>query len=578
MAEERARRHLAAVLAADIVGYSRLMEQDEAGTLAALKARHKDVVRPLVTKHQGRIFKVMGDGVLAEFGSAVNAVQCAVELQHGMAAANGDLPEDRHIILRIGVNLGDIMIESDDRYGDGVNIAARLEGIADPGGILVSGTIYDHVRNKIDTGFDDLGAQSLKNILEPVRVYRVAGTPRVSVAATKITSDRPSIAVLPFANMSEDPEQQYFSDGITEDIITELSRFRQLLVIARKPSSQNRGDVIDVKGVGRELGAKYVVQGGVRRLGNRIRITVQLIDAVSGNHLWAERFDCDQQEVFAVQDQVIGTIVGTLVGRLQAAGADQASRRPPTSLLAYECVLRGKSLPLGDLETEAERRRMFERAIELDPKYGQAYALLAHSVFLEWFRDMTGSDIELDRAFRLAKKAVALDERDSMCQFAIGWIYLFRKSFDLAEEHYRRALELNPNNPEQVARMGSLYVFLGKPDEAMGWLKRAKLLDPYIDADSYWDILGCIHFVMHRYDDAITTFSQKPTESFWAQAYLAACSALHDSCERAQEFAAEVLRLAPDFSLNRLAEKEPYKSPADRQHLINGLRKAGLPE
>ena len=352
MTEERVHRRLAAILAADVVGYSRLMEQDEAGTLAALKARHKDVVRPLVAKHEGRIFKVMGDGVLAEFGSAVNAVQSALELQHGMAAANGDLPEDRRILLRIGVNLGDIMVESGDRYGDGVNIAARLEGIAEPGGILVSGTIYDHVRNKIDAGFDDLGAQSLKNILEPVRVYRVAGTPRVSVDATKLASDKPSIAVLPFTNMSGDPEQQYFSDGITADIITELSRFRQLLVIARKSSFENAGDFTDVRSVGRELGTKYVVQGGVRRLGNRIRITVQLIDAISGNHLWAERFDCDQQEIFAVQDQVIGTIVGTLVGRLQAAGAEQASRKPPTSLVAYECVLRGKALPLGDLATE----------------------------------------------------------------------------------------------------------------------------------------------------------------------------------------------------------------------------------
>ena len=303
-----------------------------------------------------------------------------------------------------------------------------------------------------------------------------------------------------------------------------------------------------------------------------------MIDAISGKHLWAERFDCDQQEIFAVQDQVIGTIVGTLVGRLQAAGAEQASRKPPTSLVAYECVLRGKALPLGDLATEAEKRRMFERAVELDPEYGQAYALLAHSVFLEWFRDMAGSDIELDRALRLAKKAVTLDECDSTCHFSIGWIYLFSKSFDLAEEHYRRALELNPNNPEQVARMGSLYVFLGKPDEAIGWLKQAKLLDPYFDANSYWDTLGCVHFVARRYEEAIAAFSRSSTMSFWAQAYLAACSALDDRIERAQEFAAEVLRLAPDFSLNRLAEKEPYKSSIDREHLVSGLRKAGLPE
>ena len=221
---------------------------------------------------------------------------------------------------------------------------------------------------------------------------------------------------------------------------------------------------------------------------------------------------------------------------------------------------------------------MFERAIELDPKYGQAYALQAHSVFLEWFRDMTGSDIGLDRAFRLAKKAVALDEFDSTCQFSMGWIYLFRRSFDLAEEHFRRALELNPNNPEQVVRMGSLYYFLSKPDEAMGWLKQAKLLDPYIDSYAYWDVLGCIHFMVHRYEDAIVAFSRAPTMSFWAQAYLAACNALVDRMEPAQESAAEVLRLKPDFSLNRFVEKEPYKRPTDRQYLISSLRKATLPE
>jgi class 3 adenylate cyclase/TolB-like protein len=575
MAEEPTKRRLAAILAADVVGYSRLMEQDESGTLATLRSLRKEVLEPLVARHQGRIFKVIGDGVLVEFGSAVNAVRCAVELQHSIAAANGDLPEARRIVLRIGVNLGDVIIEGGDRYGDGVNIAARLEGIAEPGGILVSGTIYDAVRNKIDTGFNDLGPQSLKNIHEPVRVYRVAGAPPVSAVAIKLGGDKPSIMVLPFANNSGDPEQQYFSDGITEDIITELARFHQLRVIARRSPFQNRGDVSDVRS--RDFGTKYVVQGGVRRLGKRIRITVQLIDAVLGSHLWAERFDSDEQEIFAVQDRVVATIVGTLVGRLEAVGLDEVRRKPPTSLLAYECVLRGKALPLGDLATEAERRRLFERAIELDPEYGQAYALLAHSVFLEWFRDMTGSDTGLERAFKLAKKAVALDECDSTCHFSIGWICLFHEFFDLAEQHYRRALELNPNNAEQVVRMGSLNVFLGKPDEAIGWLSQARLLDPYFEPDSYWHILGCAHFIARRYDDAIAALSRAPI-SFWTQAYLAACSALGEKAERARALAAEVLRLSPDFSLNRLAAKEPYKSSIDREHLISGLRKAGLPE
>jgi class 3 adenylate cyclase/TolB-like protein len=577
MPDERLHRRLSAILAADVVGYSRLMEQDEAATLATLKARQKEVVRPIVARHEGRIFKVIGDGALAEFGSAVNAVLCAIELQRAMAAANAELPQDRRIVLRIGLNLGDVVIDGSDRYGDGVNIAARLEALADPGGVFVSGTIYDQVRNKIDTRFEDLGPQNLKNIAEPVRAYRVAGTPPVP-AATSVSSEEPSIAVLPFTNASDEPEERYFSDGITEDIITELSRFRQLHVIARDVSFKNRGALIDVKAVGRELGARYILHGGVRRLGQRIRLTVHLTDATSANHIWAERFDSDQGEIFAVQDQIVGTIVATLVGRLQAADVERASRKPPASLVAYECVLRGKALPLGDLEAEAEKRRMFERAIELDPGYGRAYALLAHSVFLEWFRDMTGSNAALDRAFTLARKALALDERDSICHFSIGWVHLFRRSFDLAEEHYRRAFALNPNSPEQAARMGSLCAFLGKPEEATQWLRQANRLDPYLEGDSYWDTLGCVHFIAGQYQDAIAAFSRASTMSFWAQAYLAACSALAAGSEQAGGYAAEVLRLSPNFSLNRLAEKEPYRNPADRARLIDGMRKAGLPE
>jgi adenylate cyclase len=282
-------RRLAAILAADVVGYSRLMEDDEAATLAALKSRRKDVLDPLVAKHQGRVFKTTGDGVFVEFASAVNAVQCAVDLQQAMAAANDGQPDDHQIILRIGVNLGDVMVEGSDLYGDGVNIAARLEALAEPGRILVSGTAYDHIKSKVKVGFDDLGSQTLKNIAEPVRAYRVSGTPDVAVTAQKLVTDKPSIAVLPFTNISGDPEQQYFSDGITEDIITELSRFHSLLVIARNSSFQYRDKSVDIRRVARELGAQYVVEGSIRRIADRVRVTAQLIDAKSGSHLWAER-------------------------------------------------------------------------------------------------------------------------------------------------------------------------------------------------------------------------------------------------------------------------------------------------
>src|SRR5689334_2637127 len=331
MTDDRVQRRLAAILAADVVGYSRLMERDETGTLAALKSRRKEVVGPLVAHHRGRIFKVTGDGVLVQFDSAVDAVQCAIDLQRGMAAASESLPEDHRIILRIGINLGDVIAEGSDLYGDGVNIAARLQGIAEPGGVLVSGAAYDQVKNKIDAAFDDLGAQSLKNIADPVRAYRVADTPRVSVAPAK-GADRLSIAVLPLTNMGGDPEQQYFGDGITEDIITELSRFRQLHVLARNSSFRYRGQDVDIIRVGRELGVQYLVAGSVRRIGDRIRITAQLIDAGSGRHIWAERFDRNKDDLFAVQDQVVRSIAGTVQGRIGAADADQARRKPPSSL------------------------------------------------------------------------------------------------------------------------------------------------------------------------------------------------------------------------------------------------------
>jgi adenylate cyclase len=286
MAEDRVQRRLAAILAADVVGYSRLIEQDEAGTLAALRAWRKGIFEPLIARHEGRLVKLMGDGVLVEFRSAVNAVSCALDLQKHMSAADNDVAEGRRLVLRIGISLGDVVVEDDDLYGEGVNIASRLESIAEPGDILISGTAYDQVRNKTPTALDDLGARSLKNIAEPVRVYRVTAAPRISAAVPEISANS-SIAVLPFANMSGDSDQQYFSDGITEDIITELSRFRHLRVIARNSSFRYCGQDIDVIRVGNDLGVQYLVEGSVRRLGNRIRITAQLVETKSGHHLWA---------------------------------------------------------------------------------------------------------------------------------------------------------------------------------------------------------------------------------------------------------------------------------------------------
>lgn len=346
MAEERVRRRLAAILAADVVGYSRMMERDEAGTLAALKHRRKVTLEPLVARHQGRVFKVTGDGVLVQFDSAVNAVQCAIDLQQEMAAANQPLPDDQRIVLRIGVNLGDVMVEGSDLYGEGVNVAARLESIVEPGGILVSATTHDYVRNKIKVRFDDVGPQSLKNIAEPVRAYRVSDTPAVAAASISHAADKPSIAVLPFINMSGDSAQDYFSDGITEDIITELSCNHGLLVIARNSSFQYRATAVDIKRIGRELGAQYVVEGSVRRGGEHVRITAQLIDAATGGHIWAHRYDRALQDIFAIQDEVTTAIVGTVVGQIQAAGIDRTRRKRTDSMAAYDYFLRGLDITI----------------------------------------------------------------------------------------------------------------------------------------------------------------------------------------------------------------------------------------
>jgi adenylate cyclase len=366
MSEQAPQRRLAAILAADVVGYSRMMQVDEAGTLAALKSRRTEILQPLVSKHHGRIIKVMGDGVLIEFASAVEAVSCAVALQEAMVVANKGVQENRRIVLRIGINLGDVMVEGGDLYGDGVNIAARLEGIAGPGAVVVSDKVRSEVIGKLGLRFEDLGLHSLKNMAEPIQVYRVVGKGEMAEPSRDVPAGKPSIAVLPFTNMSADPEQQYLSDGISEDIITELSRYKELLVIARNSSFQFRDRSIDMKRVARELGVGYLVEGSLRKLGNRLRITAQLVEATSDTHLWAERYDRSVDDIFAIQDQVTQTIAATLVGRVTVSSAEMARRKPTHLWAAYDYVLQ---------RTQTDRAEALLRmAIEVDPGYARAYA------------------------------------------------------------------------------------------------------------------------------------------------------------------------------------------------------------
>jgi adenylate cyclase len=570
-------RRLSAILIADVVGYSRLVETDEAGTLAALKQRWKTVLEPIVRERGGRIVKEMGDGVLVEFASAVDALVAGDELQQRMQVANEGLPHDRQIVLRIGINLGEVIGEGSDIYGESVNIAARLEALSEPGGLCISEKVFGEVRGKVDICFEDIGEQQLKNITAPIRAYLTRTGANTQPARHLSQSSDPSIAVLPFADLSGEQDQRYFSDGITEDIITELSRFKQLEVVARNSSFRFRGTDLDMIKVGRELGVAYLLEGSVRRIGTRIRITAQLIDAKSGHHLWAEKFDRDREEIFAIQDQVVQTLVATLVGRLQTAIVERAKRKPPSNLAAYECVLRADALPFADADSEVEARRLLEKAIALDPGYARAFAYMGNSYRLEWSRDMSGSDELLDQALLFAQKSVALDENNDACHQDLGWI-LIHRNYDLAEHHLHKALQLNPNRPSTLTSIGCLHAYLGRPDEALEYFKAARSLDPLFEPSWYWRMLGIVFFVARRHDEAIAAFKKSPIIPFWVHGYLAACYVHTDRIADAKRHAAEALRLAPDFSVIQSAAKDPFQRETDRQHLIEGMRKAGLPD
>ncbi len=577
MAGERTQRRLAAVLVADVVGYSRLMGADETGTLAALKERRTLILDPVVKAHSGRIVKLMGDGVLIEFASAVNAVKGALDLQEKFATANEDTPEDRRIVLRIGINLGDVIGEGSDIFGDGVNIAARLEALAEPGGICVSAKVHDEVRGKIETAFEDIGEQTLKNIAAPVRAYRVrTGLSMPPSAPVSATQSKPSIAVLPFTNMSGDPEQEYFSDGITEDIITELSRFRSLAVIARNSSFHYRGKAVDIRRAGSELGARYVVEGSVRKMGGRIRITAQLLEAATGFHLWSERFDRMIEELFAVQDEVTKTIVATVTGRLEEAEMAGAAQRRPGNLTAYENLLRGIVFLRGSTASEnRQARECFEQAAAHDPHYGLAHAYLALSLLVEHRYDNAPGAIT-DRALDLALKAVRLDPGESRCHQYLAQTCRFRGEFDQALVHFRRAMALNPNDATGLVLMGSALTAEGHAAEGSEMIRQAMLLNPF-HPTWYWQELAVSLYAARRYEEALEANQHGSEQSkFWYLARMAACLAQLGRLDEARANAAEVLRRKPDFRTS--AVKLRYRDPADLEHALDGLRKAGLPE
>ena len=564
-------RRLAAILAADVVGYSRLMERDEAGILAALKSRRTEILQPMVSKHRGRVVKLMGDGVLVEFGSAVNAVECAVELQKAFAVANTGLADDKAVLLRVGVNLGDIVVEGGDLFGDGVIVAVRLQALAEPGGICISGAVHDQIGNKLALALEHLGPREMKNMAKSVQVYRIAVDAPASDTAAVGGATRPSIAVLPFTNMSGDPEQQYFSDGITEDIITELSRYRSLLVMARNSCFQFRGPATDIAAVRRMLGVRYVVEGSVRKVSNRIRVTVQLIDAVTQSHLWAERYDRDIQDIFAVQDEVAQIVVAIVEGRVAASAAEHARRKPTKDWAAYDYLLQARECINRYQYVEAQP--FLVRAIELDPGYVQAHALMAMALADKYLIDEQ-QEI-LDAALASAQRALTLDESDATAHHAMGLVAIRLRQFSPAGQHFDRAISLNPNDVSIACERANWLTYMGRFDEALSILESAQQRDPY---PPNWvaEIRGQALFGLKRFDEAIAAFRSVRPQHRWIPSWLASAYAHKGEMENAHRELAIYRKSRPEATLSYLAGKPPMTEL--RQLTLDGLRKAGLPE
>ena len=577
-------RRLAAVLAADVVGYSRLMREDETGTLDRLKSLRKELVQPTIRERKGRVVKLMGDGLLAEFPSVVEAVQCAVEIQQSMIRRETDLPDERRIRLRIGVNLGDIIVEGSDIYGDGVNVAARLEGLAEPGGICISGKVYEEVRNKLPTAFEDLGEREVKNIEEPVRVYcwtAAAADPMPGMAGAEAAvplPEKPSIAVLPFDNMSGDPEQDYFSDGITEDIITELSRFQSLWVIARNSVFTYKGKAVTTQEIGRELGVEYVVEGSIRRSGDRVRLTVQLVEAASGKHIWAERYDRHLIDIFELQDELTRAVVATLPGRIESAGVERIRRSQPRDMSVYDSLLRAKLLHhRGTREDNAKALELLNDLIKIDPEFAPAYAWKACIIGQAWARGyLPQTEQTFFELLSEVEKGYSIDENDIECVRILCEYRIQVKQRDEAQLFQERAYKLNPNDSRILAQRGELLTWMGRPEEGLPWIEQAMRLNPY-EADTFAHLLGRALFGLEQYEDSVSAFMRAPAGRYANQAYLSACFAHLAMPERAAARAANVVRLKKDFAAKAFVASLYYNEENDEARLREGLLKAGLP-
>ena len=592
MDEARVDRRLAAIFAGDIAGYSQLMGADEEGTLRQLKAHRKELIDPKITEHRGRVVKTTGDGMLVEFVSVVDAVRCAVDIQRGMAERNADVPAETCIQFRVGINVGDIISDNNDIYGDGVNVAARLEALAEPGGIMVSRNVYDQVRDKLSFGFEDMGEQIVKNIARPIGVHRISlaenAAPIVvkSAAATSktepSTADRPSIAVLPFANMSGDPEQEYFADGISEDIITGLSKLRWFFVIARNSSFTYKGKAVDVKRVARELGVRYVLEGSVRKGGNRVRITAQLIDAATNNHIWADRYDGELTDVFELQDEITKKVVSAIEPKLLEAEAMRSKSRSAEDLGAWDMVMRANSLFWRLTKDEGEAAiAILRRAVERYPNYAPAHSMLAFMLLISGYAAWTLSELEpqVRQAETLATRAATLDDSDPWAHLALGYVAFTRRHTEEAVQQFQRSIDLNPNFAAAHGYFGWALALDGQSDRAIPHLEQAIRMSPHDPQNAIFFVgLAASHYLTGRYIEAVN-FGRKAVQhrSTFTGGHRILCASLAQAGQLSEARVAlqRLKELQPEISTAWIEKYVPY-TQGPMEKFLEGMRKAGL--
>jgi TolB-like protein/class 3 adenylate cyclase/Flp pilus assembly protein TadD len=584
---DRVQRRLAAILSADVVGYSRLMERDEAGTLSRLKSMRRALVDPQIAAHSGRMVKLMGDGALVEFASAVDAVSCAIEIQKRVLESNADVPKDDRIEFRIGINVGDIIVDVDDIYGDGVNVAARIQALADPGGIYISRSAADQVRDKVPITIETRGEQSVKNIARPIEVFCIVTDGRAPLAVTAaappkavLPSDKPSIAVLAFNNMSGDAEQEYFSDGISEDIITDLSKLPGLHVIARNSSFVYKKQAVSLPDVARDLGVRYVLEGSVRKAGNRIRVTAQLIDSTTGGHIWAERYDRDLTDIFAVQDELTREIIAALKVKLTPEQSDRLARKSTIEPEMYSLFLRAREQML--LHTKAgnvETRNLLGGVIAKYPDFAAAHACVAFAYGNDAANGWA-ENTEQAAAFALeiAERAIALDDNEDQAHFALAVILLWHRQHDRALAEAERCIALSPNFAHAHLAKAHILAYMGDGQRAIETLDEYRQLDPRYPAIALY-FLAEAQTLLGRYEDAIASLRERlarDPNSETSHALLASCYGHLGRFDEARTAWSEVMRLAPDFSIEHRRRVLPFKDPAVFERRIEGLRKAGI--